>query len=91
MEVAISLACPCRPNFAYKNEVSLAAHKRSKMHRTWELSLESKQDKVRSKEFENEIERLRRRLVHKEAVEVELLARIRQLEHELARYDGVYI
>ena len=35
-----------------------------------------KHDKVRSKEFENEIERLKRRLIHKEAVEVELLNRI---------------
>lgn len=91
MDVVIALECPCRPGFAYKNQISLYQHKRTKQHKTWEALQTQKQDKARSKEFENEIERLKRRLIHKEAVEVELLNRIRQLEAELKYYDGVYV
>lgn len=91
MELSLKLSCPCRPIFSYKNEISLAAHKKTKLHKSWEFQQENKNDKIRSKEFENEIERLRRRIVHKEAVEVELLARIHHLENEIARYDGVYV
>ena len=95
MEVSVQLTCPCRPGFLYKNAVSLIQHKRSKIHKTWESLQENKQDKVRSKQFENEIERLKRRLTHKEEVESELLARIHQLEYERdywkAQMDGVYV
>ncbi|NDB94443.1 MAG: hypothetical protein EB165_07390 [Euryarchaeota archaeon] len=92
MEVSTLLTCPCRPNFTYKN---LAQHKKSKMHLAWEASKEVKDVRVQSKQFENEIERLKRRLVHKEEVEVELLNRIHQLEEEVqywkAACEGVYV
>lgn len=92
MEIAPINTCPCRPGFTYKN---LTTHQKSKLHQTWEANQVHKTDKVRSKEFENEIERLKRRLTHKEAVEVALLNRINNLEDELAywkkAYDGVYM
>jgi len=95
MEVSVQLTCPCRPGFCYKNAVSLVQHKRSKIHKTWEALQENKQDKVRSKQFENEIERLKSRLTHKELIEVELLNRIFHLENERdywkAQMDGVYV
>lgn len=95
MELSVQLTCPCRPGFSYKNHASLVQHKRTKAHKAWEVLQENKNDKVRSKEFENEVERLKRRLLHKEAVEVELLNRIRQLEHELGYWkkacEGVYV
>jgi hypothetical protein len=75
--------------------MSMAQHKKTKLHKTWESLKENKQDKVRSKEFENEIERLRARLIHKENVEVELLNRIHQLEAEVGYLrkacEGVYV
>jgi chromosome segregation ATPase len=65
------------------------------MHLAWEASKEVKDVRVQSKQFENEIERLKRRLVHKEEVEVELLNRIHQLEGDVeywkAACDGVYV
>ena len=91
MEVSVQLTCPCRPGFCYKNAMSLVQHKRSRIHKTWEDTQVHKHDKIRSKEFENEIERLKRRLAHKEEVEVELLNRIHQLEGELKYYEGVYV
>jgi len=95
MEVSVQLVCPCRPGFCYKNAISLAQHKRSKIHKAWEALQENKQDKIRSKQFENEIERLKARLVHKEQVEVELIARIFQLERERdywkEQLNGVYV
>lgn len=95
MEVSVTYSCPCRPGFTYKNEVSLAQHKKSKLHKTWEALKENKNDKIRSKEFENEIERLKRRLEHKEEIEIELLARIHHLEDDVAYWkkcnDGVYV
>ena len=78
--------CPCRPGFTYKN---LTTHQKSKLHQTWEANQVHKTDKVRSKEFENEIERLKRRLTHKEAVEVELLNRIHGLEKDVVYWKGV--
>ena len=91
MEISTLLSCPCRPNFTYKN---LAQHKKSKMHLAWEAAKENRHTKVRSKEFENENERLKRRLAHKEEVEAELLNRIRQLEYECTYWkkqmEGVY-
>ena len=90
--VSTLLTCPCRPDFTYKN---LTQHKKSKMHLAWEAAKEVKDVRVQSKQFENEIERLKRRLIHKEAVEIALMNRINQLEEELAywktAYDGVYV
>ena len=95
MEVSLQLSCPCRPSFVYKNNVSLAQHKKSKIHKAWELAQENKTDKLRSKEFENENERLKRTLAHKEELERELLNRIRHLETERDYWkracDGVFI
>jgi chromosome segregation ATPase len=65
------------------------------MHLAWEAAKEVKDVRVQSKQFENEIERLKRRLNHKEAVEIALMNRINQLEEELdywkTAYDGVYV
>jgi hypothetical protein len=65
------------------------------MHIAWETSREVKDVRVQSKQFENEIERLRNRLEHKEQVEIELLSRIRQLESDVQYWkqasDGVYV
>jgi len=92
MEVSTLLTCPCRPDFTYKN---LAQHRKSKMHLAWEASKEVKDVRVQSKQFENEIERLNRRLTHKESVEVALLKRINQLEEEVMYWktacEGVYV
>jgi hypothetical protein len=75
--------------------VSFGQHKRTKGHKAWEVAQDNKKDKIRSKEFENEIERLKNRLVQKDAVENELLHRIRQLEYERDYWkrmcDGVYL
>lgn len=95
MDLVVQLTCHCRPGFVYKNRESLCQHKRSKQHKAWEALKDQKQDKVRSKEFENEIERFKRRMEHKEAVEAELLNRIRHLESEVIYWknlcDGVYV
>jgi len=95
MELCVQLSCPCRPAFQYKTPASLAAHKKTKLHKSWEMTQENKQDKIRSKDFENEIERLKRRLEHKEEIETELIARIHQLEYELTYWkkssEGVYL
>lgn len=95
MEVSVALQCPCRPGFTYKNAKFLVAHKKSKLHQSWESVQEVKDVRVQSKQFENEIERLKRRLIHKEEIEVELLNRIRQLEGEIEYWkkyiEGVYV
>lgn len=92
MELSEQLTCPCRPNFTYKN---LTQHKKSKMHLAWEAVKEAKDIRINSKQFENEIERLKRRVIHKEAVELALMNRIRQLEEEVLYWktacDGVYV
>jgi septal ring factor EnvC (AmiA/AmiB activator) len=65
------------------------------MHLAWEASKEVKDVRVQSKQFENEIERLKRRVTHKEAVEVALLSHINQLEEEVLYWktasEGVYV
>jgi hypothetical protein len=95
MEVSVQLRCPCHPGFSYKSKESLNQHKRTKLHKMWEVQQENKHDKVRSKEFENENERLKRRLALKEDVETELLIRIHQLESEVFYWkkacEGVYV
>jgi chromosome segregation ATPase len=92
MEVATTHQCPCRPGFVYKN---MAMHKKSKMHKAWESQQEVKDVRVQSKKFENEVERLRRQLSHKEEIEKELLARIHNLEYECiywkSQLDGIYV
>ena len=90
MEVTTQLSCPCRPNFFYKNINSFKAHKKTKTHANWELAETNKNDKILSKKFENEVERLKRRLVHKDEIEMELLMRIRQLECELSWYKNQF-
>lgn len=80
MEVSLTHQCDCRPGFMYKN---MAQHKKTKMHQAWETSLEVKDVRGRSKHFENEIERLRHTIEHKEAVEKILSARIVQLLEEI--------
>lgn len=65
------------------------------MHTLWVTLQDNKKDRVRSKDFENQVERLTRRLDHKEHIEKELLARIRTLEEQVEYWkkasEGVYI
>jgi hypothetical protein len=65
------------------------------MHLAWETSREVKDVRVQSKQFENEIERLKTRLEHKVQIEIELVNRIRQLELDVEYWkkvsDGVYL
>jgi uncharacterized protein with WD repeat len=70
-------------------------HQKTKLHKTWETSQEVKDVRVQSKFFENEIERLKRRLAHKEEVEVVLLNKIQMLETQIGQLhkhlEGVYV
>lgn len=92
MELSSTFNCPCRPGFTYKN---LAQHKKSKMHLAWEQTQVVKDVRVQSKQFENEIERLKNKLIHRERVEAELLIRINALEESVdywkAQCEGVYV
>jgi chromosome segregation ATPase len=67
----------------------MAQHKKTKKHMAWETTLEVKDVRVQSKHYENEIERLKNRLEHKERVETELLHRIHQLESDLQYWKKV--
>jgi hypothetical protein len=53
------------------------------MHLAWEMAQDVKDVRVKSKKYENEVERLKNRLVHRENIEAELLARIRTLEESV--------
>jgi uncharacterized protein with WD repeat len=66
----------------------MAQHQKTKLHKAWETSQEVKDVRVQSKKYENEIQRLKNRLVHKEEVEIVLLKRIEYLEKQL---EGVYL
>jgi uncharacterized protein with WD repeat len=85
MELSTTRECPCRPGFLYKN---LTQHQKTKIHKAWETSQEVKDVRVQSKKYENEIQRLKNRLAHKEEVEVVLLKRIEYLEKQL---EGVFL
>ena len=65
------------------------------MHLAWETVHDAKDIRVKSKQYENEVERLKNRLVHRENIEAELLARIHSLEEAVAYWkaqcEGVYI
>lgn len=95
MEISVTCQCPCRPGFIYKNEANLKLHQKTKTHKAWETSQEVKDVRVQSKFFENEIERLKRRLAHKEEVEVVLLNKIQTLETQVEQLhkqlEGVYV
>jgi hypothetical protein len=64
------------------------------MHIAWEQNQEVKDVRVQSKQFENEIERLKNKLIHRERIEAELLTRIRTLEESVAYWkkqsEGIY-
>jgi hypothetical protein len=60
------------------------------MHKTWVSQQEVKDVRAISKTFENEIERLKNRLKHREAVEAELLSRIRSLTDEVDYWKGYF-
>jgi len=64
----------------YKN---LTQHKKTKMHVAWETIQDVKDIRIKSKTYENEVERLKNRLVHRENIEAELLARIHTLEESI--------
>jgi len=95
MELSSTFKCPCRPDFTYKSAKMLAQHKKSNMHLAWETAQDVKDVRVKSKKYENEVERLKNRLVHRENIEAELLARIRTLEESVAYWkkqcEGVYV
>lgn len=80
MEISSTFSCPCRPGFMYKN---LTQHKKTKMHVAWETIQDVKDIRIKSKTYENEVERLKNRLVHRENIEAELLARIHTLEESI--------
>jgi hypothetical protein len=80
MEVSTILQCECKPGFFYKNANGLKAHQKTKMHLAWETVKEVRDVRVLSKQYENEIERLKARLAHKEDIEIQLLRRITELE-----------
>jgi hypothetical protein len=86
MDVSVKLVCPCRPGFSYKNGSTFSQHRHTKTHRAWESDRDNKNDRIRSKEFENEIVRLRNKLAQRDEVEKELLNRIKQLEYNLDYY-----
>lgn len=95
MDVSVQLECPCKPGFLYKSQATFKVHKKSKAHTLWAALEDNKNDRARSKDFENQLERLTRRLEHKERIEEELLARIRTLEEEVKYWkstcEGVYL
>jgi hypothetical protein len=80
MEVSTLLQCPCRPGFFYKNSSSLKSHQKTKIHLAYESTNEVRDIRIKAKKFENEVERLKLRLEHKEQIEIELLRRITELE-----------
>lgn len=80
MDLSVARCCPCRPDFIYKNDNTFKAHRSSKTHKTWEIEKENKDTRLMAKDFENQIERLKSKLAHKEDVEKQLLARIKYLE-----------
>ena len=86
MEVSKTFTCPCRPGFNY---VNIMAHRKTKMHQAWEAEKDSRDVRARAKQFENEIERLKNRLIHRENVEKELLARIHVLEETIKYKESV--
>jgi hypothetical protein len=65
------------------------------MHIAWETAQDVKDVRVKSKKYENEVERLKNRLVHRENIEAELLARIRTLEESVEywkkQFEGIYV
>ncbi len=82
-QVSVNLTCPCNGH-TFKNAAGLARHeKTAKEHHVWVAANERKDALIRSKNFENEIERLKLKLEHKELVEKQLLARIAFLEEQL--------
>jgi len=95
MELSSTFKCPCRPEFTYKNAHALSIHKKTKMHLSWETVQDVKDVRVKSKKYENEVERLKNRLVHRENIEAELLARIRTLEESVEYWkkqcEGIYV
>jgi hypothetical protein len=60
------------------------------MHRTWESLQEIRDVRASSKTFENEIERLKRRLAQKEALEAVLLKRIQELEEAIEYWKSYF-
>lgn len=82
MEVTCTFACECRPGFQYKSKETLDTHKKSKMHAAYVVANDLKNTQVRSKDFENRIERMKYAQEQQSDVERELLARIVQLNKE---------
>jgi len=82
LDVACAYVCECRPGFQYKSKGALDTHKKSKMHTAYLVANDLKHTQVRSKDFENRIERMKYALEQQTDVERELLARIVQLNKE---------
>jgi TolA-binding protein len=58
MDVVEQLYCECSGR-AYPNKTALNAHKRTKMHQSWESEREIRELRCRCKRLENEIEALK--------------------------------
>ena len=77
------LSCPCKPGFNYKTPTTFNAHKLNKKHLAWESTQDQKNQRVLTKQLENEVERLKNKLLQREKVENELLNRISDLEKQI--------
>jgi len=65
--IIATFTCPCRPGFQYKSKSALDAHKKTKMHLSFEKSTDLKNTQASSKKLENQIESLKTKLEQKEA------------------------
>jgi len=80
--IVATFTCLCRPGFQYKSKSALDAHKKTKMHLSFEKSTDLKNTQASSKKLENQIESLKTKLEQKERLEAQLLERIKHLEVE---------
>ena len=87
--IQILLTCPCRPGFMYKSANSMKQHKLTKTHVAWETAQDEKNNRVLSKQLENEVERLKLSLQQRDRIEHELLNRIKDLEKQIQYYQFI--
>jgi septal ring factor EnvC (AmiA/AmiB activator) len=80
--IIATFTCLCRPGFQYKSKAALDAHKKTKMHLSFEKSTDLKNTQASSKKLENQIESLKIKLEQKDRIEAQLLERIQHLETE---------
>jgi hypothetical protein len=61
-------------------------HRNTKTHLAWETTQDQKNNRVLSKQLENEVERLKASLLQRDEIEHELLNRIKDLEKQIEYY-----